>query len=298
MANFKNNVVIAGNLVDVNLRMEEKVTRDTNEPYTAILGTFTLSVPSENETSNIQLRTFAKEYFNSGKENPSFKIFKSWLTDISEHDGLLTNFKDKMYRVNTKISGNAFLNQQGELVEAVQIQAGFLNSSQVGLPRAEFTADALITSTPTEVIKNEEPTGDYNLNVTLFDDYSGSFPCSFTLKDPRAVEYFEGLDASQGNPVLIEIWGKIINNEIETKKVVESAFGEPLIEVSSITISQRVITGAALEPKEITDEVQESMDKLKSAYELRVASVQETPSNGVSFDAPKKESKPSGGFNF
>lgn len=298
MATFKNDVVIVGNLVDVDLEVKVFQDKNTGEDYNAITGSYTLAVPTGDTVQNINLRTFAMEAFKSGNKNGTFTIMKRWIDEVAENDGNLTAHKDKAYKVSTSIGLNLFTAQDGSLVEATNIQSGFLSDRNVGLPRAEFSQDMLLISSPVEKFNSDgEPTGKYDLNVRIFDYANVCYPARFVIDQQAAAEYFESLDASATAPVLIEVWGKVVNNTIKTETVVESAFGEPHVEISETSVRENVITGAALEPKEITDELATLIKKGTEAYQAKVAEASK-PKDSAFNTAPKTETKKSTGFSF
>lgn len=285
MAKFENNVRIVGTLEDVNLEVKEYKNKSTNEPYQAIVGDYTIKTGDQ----NINLRAFYMDKFKSGKTNGNFTIAQRWIDNPDDFIG-------KTYSVNTTISENAFLGQDGNVVKATQIQAGFLSDRNVGAEKAEFLIDALIESDPIEELQNDEPTGRYFLTARIFDFRDMCYPTRFVIDKPQAYDYFINLGASKSNPILLKLWGKVINNTIEHIREVESAFGEPLIETSVTTRRENVITGGSTEPRDITDEDYKTIKDGIAAYEVRIAELQQprtegfgNTSSGVS--APKATKK-------
>ena len=271
---FKNQVIIVGALEDVDAEVKVYKDKTTGEDYNAIVGSYTLAVDDQ----NINLRCFYKEKNRNGTANQNFAMVKNWLDNIDQYKG-------QMFRMSSSISSNIFAGRDGNLVEATQIQGNFLNAGKVGNPKAEFSTDILLTSAPIEELKDEEPTGRYILNGRIFDYQDACYPARFIVDTEGAYNYFEGLDANTENPVLVEIWGKVVSNTIRTETKTESAFGDAHVEVFETSRRENVITGAAMEPKDITDELAATIKKGIETQKLRIAAAEERNSN---------DSKPSG----
>lgn len=297
MANtFKNKVVFVGTLVDIDLKIEDYNRKDTGEPYQAIVGNYTIDTGGQ----AVNLRAFIQDTFRSGKANRAFGTAMRWIEDPE-------SYKGRSYKIDTNIGDNSFIpDGQTDVVQQTAIQSGFIDDRNVGLPRAEFTEDVLILTDPVELYnKDDEPTGKFRLDATIFDYMDVAFPASFIIEAKEAVAYFENLGASRENPVLIEVWGKVINNLIEREIVTESAFGEPNIEIQTTSRRENIITGAAMEPKEITDEVAKVIMDGKAAYEAKIAELKDSKKQSgfggasATTSAATGGAKPaSGTFNF
>lgn len=299
MGQFKNEVVIVGNLVAIDLVLRNDLkNKTTGEDYSAITGSYTLEVPTVDGAQNMSLRTFTMEKNKSGAVNGTFTIMKRWLDDAQANDGNLVAYANKPYRISTSIRSNIFVNQQGEVVDTVVIESGFVSDRNPGVPRAEFKQDFLITSAPFE--ETQRGTGDLTgrakITGLIFDYQDVAFPITFILDNPEATTWFEGLDASNQNPVLLEIWGKVINSVSRFEHTVESAFGEPHVEVFENVVRENIITGASIEPKDISPELGETIKKGMAAHEAKLAAAKEPKQSG--FNAAPKETKKSGGFSF
>lgn len=294
---FKNRVVIKGELVDVDLQEYNGTSKTTQEPYKAITGNYTLRVVGKDDTEQmINLRTFTMEKFNSGKDNSSYKYLANWMADFANNDG--ANYKGKMYKVSTSISENSFISPStGEPVMATQIQGGFIDDRNVGRPSADFEVDMLLEAEPIPETKDDEETGRYFVNGTIFDFRNMAYPARFVLDQQNAYDYFVSLDASKNNPVLISVWGNVINNTISTTRTIESAFGDPRVEVMETSRRENIITGADVEPKEITEEIFQEIKKGMDAHKIHIDSLVEKNAapKASGFGAPagdKPASKP------
>ena len=68
------------------------------------------------------------------------------------------------------------------------------------------------------------------------------------------MNYFEGLGASNQEPVVTKIWGKQISETVVRTVIEESAFGDAEVKEIPSTRKDFVITGAAKEPYVWNDE--------------------------------------------
>lgn len=278
MANtFKNQVKISGKLEDFDFVVKEYKDKTSGEPYNAMVGSFTLNTGDQ----AVNLQGFYRERTKDNSINQSFATIKSWIENPE-------TFLGRQYLTTTSISPSTFKNQAGEVIEATQIRASFLNDRNVGVPRAEFTTDLLLTSEPVEELYKDEPTGRYVVNANIFDFRNMCFPAKFVVESEAAYDYFVQLDASQTNPVLIEVWGKVINNVIHEERETESAFGDTRIEIFESTKRENVITGAAIEPKEITEDLFKIIQEGRKAYEVSLAAL-DNQQRKSGFDSPKSD---------
>jgi len=86
-----------------------------------------------------------------------------------------------------------------------------------------------------------------NISGYIFDFRKALLPVTFSTLNPGAMDYFEGLNASQKEPCFTKLWGNQISRTVVTRKVEESAFGEPSVTESTSTQRDFIITGAARE---------------------------------------------------
>ena len=88
----------------------------------------------------------------------------------------------------------------------------------------------------------------------IFDFRKSLLPVEFTAVNPGAISYFEGLDASNANPVFTQIWGRQVSETIVRTITEESAFGEAHVREVRTPHKDWVITGARPEPYVWDDE--------------------------------------------
>lgn len=282
-ATFKNNVTIVGTLEDLDLQVYEGTSKSSGEAFTAIRGNYTIKSGEQ----NVNLEAFYMEKFGSGKTNPNFGIVKRWLDDPDSAIG-------KDFRISTAIDENSFMAQDGSVVKGTKIRAGFIDSRNVGRPEAKFVVDMLMESEPYPEIRDEEETGRYLMNVKIFNYQNMAYPARFVLGSEAAYEFYVSLEASKSNPVLIQAWGNVINNTIETKKVEESAFGEPRVEIYTTSRRENVITGGHSEPRELTEDIAKLIKDGIAAYDVRLAQLESQANQPVASSAKQPTVKDTG----
>jgi hypothetical protein len=88
-----------------------------------------------------------------------------------------------------------------------------------------------------------------------FDFRNAVLPITLIARNPEAIKYFIGLDASNTNPVYTKVWGRIVNTFTKVEKTTESAFGAATVDVVTRRHREYLITGANPVPYEFdTDE--------------------------------------------
>lgn len=261
---FKNTVTIVGALEDVDLEIKEYKDKVSGEPYNAIVGSYTLKSGDQ----NVSLRTFYRDK-NSKGPNRNFDLAAKWMEEPEAYKGT-------RYRMSTNISSNPFVGRDGNVVDATQIQGNFLNDAQNASDKAEFLVDLLLTKSPIEEVDQDgNATGRYLLNAEIFDFRDTCFPARFVIDSEAAFNYFEGLGATPTEPVLIEAWGQVVNNFIKHEIVTESAFGDAHVDIRETSRRENIITGASVEPKEMTEELATIIKKGREAYQVQKSSVVE-----------------------
>ena len=202
--------------------------------------------------------TYVTPTTNAGGENRTFTALKrildggkTWITDGKD--------EALKVRVDTSIALNDFYTQDGNLVSTKKNEGGFVTIvSELGPEneRNTFTADMLITGV-SRVEANPEKNIDNDYVVVkgaIFNFRNDLLPMEFKVKNENGIKYFEGLGASNSNPVYTKVWGNIISETSTTTQEVESAFGEPAVRTYKNTNKEWVITGTAKVPFDFGDE--------------------------------------------
>lgn len=255
--NFFNSVNLMGILYEHNLTLKESGANSKNPGTKFISGT--IGIATDDAITNIvQVHfTYVTATNAKGTANATFSILKDII------DGVLLTYMDdpdKAVRliVNSAIGLNEFYsNRSGteELVSVKRNEGGFVHIVKPmewvddEIQRNKFKCDMVITKV-THVDANEERNIPEKVIVkgAIFDFRKSLLPAEFTATDPGAMSYFEGLDASNANPVFTAVWGRQISEVVKHEIRTESAFGEDDVREVQSTRKEYLITGGSKEP--------------------------------------------------
>lgn len=255
--NFFNSVNLMGILYEHNLTLKESGANSKNPGTKFISGT--IGIATDDAITNIvQVHfTYVTATNAKGIANATFSILKDII------DGVLLTYMDdpdKAVRltVDSAIGLNEFYsNRSGteELVSVKRNEGGFVHIVKPmewvddEIQRNKFKCDMVITKV-THVDANEERNIPEKVIVkgAIFDFRKSLLPAEFTATDPGAMSYFEGLDASNANPVFTAVWGRQISEVVKHEIRTESAFGEDDVREVQSTRKEYLITGGSKEP--------------------------------------------------
>lgn len=255
--NFFNSVNLMGILYEHNLTLKESGANSKNPGTKFISGT--IGIATDDAITNIvQVHfTYVTATNAKGTANATFSILKDII------DGVLLTYMDdpdKAVRltVDSAIGLNEFYsNRSGteELVSVKRNEGGFVHVVKPmewvddEIQRNKFKCDMVITKV-THVDANEERNIPEKVIVkgAIFDFRKSLLPAEFTATDPGAMSYFEGLDASNANPVFTAVWGRQISEVVKREIRTESAFGEDDVREVQSTRKEYLITGGSKEP--------------------------------------------------
>ena len=158
-------------------------------------------------------------------------------------------------RVDSAIGLNEFYtdaNDSLELVSAKRNEGGFVHIAdtlnQNENVRNTFEVDMLITGCVRhEADEDRNIPERVTIRGAIFDFKKSLLPVEFTALDPNAMNYFEGLGATNKEPVFTKLWGNQIATTIARQIKEESAFGEDYVRETKSTRKDFVITGASAE---------------------------------------------------
>ena len=263
MMKLKNECHIEGYLYEHAL--EKKVSGENSKtPGTEfIMGT--VSIATDDAMTNIVPVhfTYVTALTSSGKPNATFATLSNIIDGT--YDTVMNGGKDNAakIRIDSAIGLNEFYSDRSgkeELVSAKRNEGGFVHLVTDGLAddlrnRNTFKCDMLITN-----VRHIEADDERNLpekaivKGAIFDFRKSLLPVEFTAVNPGAISYFEGLDASNSNPVFTQIWGRQVSETIVRTITEESAFGEAHVREVRTPHKDWVITGARPEPYVWDDE--------------------------------------------
>ena len=220
--------------------------------------------------------TFVTETTKNGGKNKTYaelmKIIehgKTWITDGAEAATKVS--------IDTALALNDFPVQDGTMVSQKVNRGGFINI--VGelkeniADRCKFKTDMLITNvTRIEADPEKHIDADYAvIRGAVFDFRNALLPVEFVTKNPAAMQYFEGLEATSAQPTYTQVWGMINYKSESFKQEVESAFGEPTVDVRERKVREWVITGALKVPYDFGDEkVMTEEEVMKASQDRQV----------------------------
>ena len=193
--------------------------------------------------------TYVTEMTKQGKQNVTYTNLKR----IMEGKTWINDGKDAALKVRLTPSAalNDFYPQGGDqLVSQQRNEGGFVSIitdlNPEGPGRQKFTFDTVITGvTLVEADPERNIPEDYaRINCAIFNFRNDILPFNLIARTPGAINYFMGLDASPSDPVYTQVWGEIVSTTVKVEKTIESAFGEPAVDVSERRQREWVVTGA------------------------------------------------------
>ena len=263
MMKVKNETHIEGYLYEHALEKKVSGEKSKNPGTEFISGT--ISIATDEDILNIVPIhfTYVTALTASGKPNATFATLSNIVDGT--YDTVMNGGKDNAakIRVDSAIGLNEFYsdrNGQEELVSTKRNEGGFVHLVTDGLVddiknRNTFKCDMLITN-----VRHIDADEEKNLpekaivRGAIFDFRKSLLPVEFTAVNPSAINYFEGLDASNSNPVFTQIWGRQVSETVVRTITEESAFGDPHVREVKSNRKDWVITGARPEPYEWDDE--------------------------------------------
>ena len=293
--------------------LQAKVSGDTSKnPGTSFI-TGTISIATDDAMTNIVPIhfTYVTATFGSGKPNDTYTTlnnivngtFGSYMKDGAE--------KAVKLRVDSALGLNEFYTERNgkeELVSAKRNEGGFVHKVETldedEKVRNTFKVDMLINNvTRTEADDERNIPEKVIVKGAIFDFRKNLLPVEFSATNPNAMNYFEGLGATQKEPIFTCVWGRQVSEVIVRQIVTESAFGED--EIREVKNSRRdfVITGAAKEPYVWDDESSITAAELNEAIQKREVDLAAMKKRQDEYKASKNKITPAaapaqGGFNF
>jgi len=175
------------------------------------------------------------------------KMFKGIKTIYNDYIDKLMASKDTSLTADTisvdiKYECNDYVGQDGEVKTGTQIS--LFKADRVSpdtAHQAEVDIDGAVIRKIAPIIKNEEETGEYTVEIATF-DYNGKLkPFTFVVDEDLAERFMDMYEAGQTTQLYAEIKAIQIGGEAnETKK---AAFGKKAKVQSGFTIMQHTIIG-------------------------------------------------------
>ena len=305
-----NQTHIEGVLYEHNL--EAKVSGDTSKnPGTPFIAG-TIGIATDDAMTNVVTVhfTYVTEKFGSGKPNDTYTTLKNII------DGTFgTYMKDGAdkaikLRVDSAIGLNEFYTDRNgteELVSAKRNEGGFVHKVDVldadEKVRNTFKVDMIINNV-NRIEADEEKKIPEKVIVkgAIFNFRKDLLPVEFSATNPNAMDYFEGLGATQSEPVFTCVWGRQVSETVVRTITTESAFGEDEVREIKNTRKDFVITGASKDPYVWDDESSITAKELNEAIQKREVDLAAMKKRSDEYKASKTSKiepvAAPGGFNF
>jgi hypothetical protein len=306
-----NTTHVEGLLYEHKLELRKTGEKSKNPGTEFIMGT--IDIATDNALTNIVSVhfTYVTEKTSKGATNATFTTLKNIID--GKFQSVMSAGVDSAValRIDSAIALNEFYtdrNGKEELVSAKRNEGGFVHVVNGPLAEDEttrntFKCDMLITGVK-EVEADEERNLPEKVVVrgAVFDFRGSLLPVEFSAVNPRAMDYFIGLEASNANPTFTCVWGRQISETITKTIVEESAFGEDSVREVKNTRKDFVITGASKEPYLWDDESTLTAAEVAAAIterETYLATVKQRADEYKASKAGTTVAAPSNsGFNF
>ena len=300
---------IEGILYEHNL--ESKVSGPTSKTPGTPFISGTISIATDDALTNIvQVHfTYVTPTTSKGSANATYTLLQNII------DGLVGTYmkdgadKAAKLRVDSAIGLNEFYsdrNGKSELVSTKRNEGGFVHLTNTLAEdekvRNTFKCDMVITGV-THIDGDEEKKLPEKVIVkgAIFDFRKALLPVEFSATNPGAMAYYEGLGASNSEPVFTKVWGRQVSETIVREIREESAFGEDNVREVQTTRKDFVITGGAKDPYPWDDEEFLTAKELTDAMTQRQTYLATIKQRQDEYKAAKNASIAApapGGFNF
>ena len=265
MKKMVNKVHLEGRLYQHSL--EKKVTGpQSKKPGTEYIQG-NIEVATDEDVTNIVSVHFSyiTEVTSTGKTDSRFKVLSDiidgkYLTCMADGAEVATKIS-----VDTSIGVNDFytdrqVDENGDptLVSAKRNEGGFIrvvnNLKESDKDRNYFNVDIVITGVTRKEADEDRGLPEKGIiKGAIFDFRNAVLPVEFSVTNPKAIDYFEGLEATAKSPVFTSIKGTQISEVVKKTITVEGAFGDEVREVEN-NRKDWVIYWAQSEPYDFDDE--------------------------------------------
>lgn len=248
MKTITNKIHGEGYLYSHDLEVKVSGPKSKNPGTEFISGTIDIATDSS-LTNVVQFHfSYVTATTSKGAKNRTFTVLKDII------DGKIKNVMDSgkenasLIGVDSAIALNEFYDKEDALVSIRRNEGGFVNTikelKENVADRSAFELDMLITGIK-RIEANEEKGTQEKMEAKgyIFTFRKEILPVSFSIYDPRGMDYLEDLAPDKSNPILIPVWGNQISMTIKTKKVEENMFGGERVTETVSSKKDYVITG-------------------------------------------------------
>lgn len=262
MKNMINRTHLEGLIYEHDLQMRESGPNSKNPGTQFIMGN--VQIATDDAMTNIVPVHFTYVTATTSKGNPNatFTILSQIIDGTL--GSVMANGADSAakVRIDSAIGLNEFYsdrNGQEELVSVKRNEGGFVHTIAALVEdessRNTFEADILITNVRTIDADEERNLPEKAIiKGAIFDFRKALMPVEFSAINPNAISYFEGLGASNKEPVFTRVKGRQVSETVTRKITEESAFGEASVREVTSNRKDWVITWAQSDPYVWDDE--------------------------------------------
>lgn len=224
-----------------------------------------LNVATDDSATNVVSVHFSyvTETYKSGNPNQTY----AFLMEVI--DGKVPTYETSgtgatKVRIDGDVEVNDFVTRDGEMASPKRLGGRFVHTmvNAIGEHPATFDADMLIAGTSEKEFEGEDPY--LTLRGYFFDFRGGLLPVELNVKSKNGIAYFEGQDISNSNPLFTHIKGEVVSSTIETRHEEESAFGDPIINVTTRNVRSWDVIWASAEPYEFGEDGVLTKEELKT----------------------------------
>lgn len=233
-----------------------------------------LNVATDDEASNVVTiwfqyvpKVWPAKNGKPERENPTYAELARLIDTAKtfESDGVAAT----KVRVSGNLDVNDFYTREGELASPKRIRGSFVHvlNGPISPNPATFDIECILSNAITKEVDGNE---DYlTLKGYTFDFRNAILPFDVNVRIPAAITYFENQDISNANPLVTNIKGNIVSAIVKQEEEVESAFGDPVVNVTTRSVRTWDVTWAAKEPMEWDDESSITKAELKKVLQER-----------------------------
>ena len=252
--------------------------------------------------------TYVTATTSKGTANATFNVLKNIIDRV--YKTVMTDGAENatMLRIDSAIGLNEFYDRNDQFVSVKRNEGGFVHVTPTiaedERTRNTFDCDIIINNvTHVEGDEDKGTTDKAVVKGVIFNFRNDVMPVEFSAINPKAIDYFEGLGASNSNPIFTRIKGRQISESIVRRVEEESAFGEPSIKEYKSTKKDFVITWAMPEPYVWDDDSTITARELTEALAAREITLAEIKKRNDEYKAsqsktPANAAPTPGVFNF
>lgn len=273
----------------------------------------TISIATDNAGINIVPVhfTYVTAKTAKGKDNQTYATLSSILDGT--FGSIMKSGKENAakLRIDSAVDLNEFYSDKSgkeELISVKRNEGGFVHIADIiaedEKTRNTFECDMIITGA-TRIEANEEKQTPEKVIIkgAVFNFRGELLPVDFSATNANAMNYFEGLSATNQEPVFTKVWGRQLSEVITKTITEESAFGEDSVKEVKSTRKDFVVTGAAKEPYAWDDSTSILASELAEAMTARQTKLATMKQRQDEYRASKGATAPGaapaqGGFNF